>query len=128
MKRIVKARCAAAAAIGLLALVLQAECRAQGFTLIDRCPATMRPVATRDAKLPLSGKYNYHVIARFAIDVDGSVVAPRVQESELLLASGSVTVPSNVDAAFLAALSEWRYERRSKPCAGTVELTIKSTV
>jgi hypothetical protein len=117
-----------AAVLPLLLLALHARCDAQGFTLIEKCPATLKPVATREASLPLTGKYNYHVVARFAIDVDGSVVAPRVQESRLLLDSGTVEVPANVDAAFLAALAQWRYERRPKPCAGTVELTIRSSI
>jgi hypothetical protein len=115
----------AAASIGFVALTLSAACYAQGITLIERCPEPLGPIKTVSVQLPVDGEHEYAVTAEFIVDVNGSVVAPKVKESQLVRARRSVVpVPANVDAAFIRSLSKWKYGSRSKPCTGSLQLKI----
>jgi hypothetical protein len=44
------------------------------------------------------------------------------------MSGNAVPVPPNVDRTFLDALKKWRYERRPKPCLGSVELEMLLSV
>jgi hypothetical protein len=113
-----------ATAIAVFAMtVASATCDAQGLSLIENCPADLEPIEKLSPTLPVGREHTYHVTARFIIDVNGAVIAPSVRGSRLVfVGSGAVSVPPDVDRAFLDALRKWRYARRSKPCLRSVEL------
>lgn len=95
--------------------------RAQGFSLIETCPEGLRALVHVSPELPFRGKYDYTVTVSFVVDVDGSVVAPRVKEWRVNgERGGPVTAPPGFDAAIVAALSASKYEKRRKPCAATL--------
>lgn len=110
---------------GVFALVLlfatSTDCRAQGLSLIETCPEGLRALVNVSPELPFRGEYDYTVTVSFVVDVDGSVVAPRVKEWRANRERGGpMTAPPGFEAAIVAALSASKYEKRRKPCAATL--------
>ena len=115
-------------AVATLGLVLSASCgvcTAQDLRLIDACPDSLVPVQRVFAKLPerhVGLAWTYDVTASFVVDVDGSVVAPKISQSRFsVVSNGAAPTPVGFDAAVIAAISQWKYPRRASPCSASAQ-------
>jgi hypothetical protein len=115
---------AAAAVVFVVAFLLGGVAAAQGIKRIENCVDPIKPVEAPAIELPVKGEHDYSVLVTFIIDVNGSVVVPRVKESKLNLGGSADGVLAQADAAFLAAFAKWRYAKRSMPCAASAEYKI----
>ena len=115
---------ARAAAVSLAALWLSSVAAAQGIKRIENCADPITPVQAGAVELAVKGRHDYSARVTFIIDVNGSVVIPRIKESRLEPVSGAEGLLAKADAAFLAAFAKWRYAKRSVPCAASAEYKI----
>src|SRR5689334_10957277 len=95
-------------ALGVVLSLCGSMCRAQGIRLIDECPHDLEPVERASAALPerhVALAWDYIVVATFVVDLDGSVVAPRIKQSRFSVSStGPAPTPAGFDAAVIAAI------------------------
>jgi hypothetical protein len=115
---------AGAAVVSLAALLLTGVAAAQGIKRIENCADPITPVQAGAVELAVKGRHDYTARVTFIIDVNGSVLIPRIKESKLDPVGGAEGLLAKADAAFLAAFAEWRYAKRSVPCAASAEYKI----